>query len=100
MTLTLVGLVVAATFGIGLYGVRLARTTSDFFVATRAVGPWWNASAIAGEYLSAASFLGIAGLVLKHGSSVLWYPLGYAAGYLVLLLFVAAPPRTGEQGER
>lgn len=88
-----VSFVVVATFAIGLYGVRLARTTSDFFVATRAVGPVWNASAIAGEYLSAASFLGIAGLVFKYGASVLWYPLGYAAGYLVLLLFVAAPLR-------
>lgn len=89
----LVGIVVLATFAIGLYGVRLARTTSDFFVATRAVGPIWNASAIAGEYLSAASFLGIAGLLMKRGAAVLWYPLGYAAGYLVLLLFVAAPLR-------
>ncbi len=85
--------VIVATFGIGLYGVRLARTTSDFFVATRAVGPMWNASAIAGEYLSAASFLGIAGLVLTQGASAMWYPLGYAAGYLMLLLFVAAPLR-------
>lgn len=92
-TTLLVGIVVVATFAIGSYGVRLARTTSDFFVATRAVGPIWNASAIAGEYLSAASFLGIAGLVMKEGASVLWYPLGYAAGYLVLLLFVAAPLR-------
>jgi cation/acetate symporter len=92
-SVVLVGIVVAATFAIGLYGVRLARTTSDFFVATRAVGPIWNASAIAGEYLSAASFLGIAGLLFKEGAAVLWYPLGYAAGYLVLLLFVAAPLR-------
>lgn len=89
----LVTIVVVATFAIGLYGVRLARTTSDFFVATRAVSPMWNASAIAGEYLSAASFLGIAGLLFKRGASVLWFPLGYAAGYLVLLLFVAAPLR-------
>jgi Na+(H+)/acetate symporter ActP len=92
-SVVLVSVVVLATFAIGLYGVRLARTTSDFFVATRAVGPMWNASAIAGEYLSAASFLGIAGLLLKQGGSALWYPLGYAAGYLVLLLFVAAPLR-------
>lgn len=92
-SLVLVTAVIAATFGIGLYSVRLARTTSDFFVATRAVGPMWNASAIAGEYLSAASFLGIAGLVITQGASAMWYPLGYAAGYLMLLLFVAAPLR-------
>ena len=78
---------------IGFYGLRLARTTSDFLVASRAVSPTWNAAAIGGEYLSAARFLGIAGLVLKYGVDVLWYPVGFAAGYLALLLFVAAPLR-------
>jgi Na+(H+)/acetate symporter ActP len=53
----------------------------------------WNASAIPGEYLSAASFLGVAGLVLAFGADVLWYPVGYTAGYLVLLALVAAPLR-------
>lgn len=81
------------TVGIGFYGLRLARTTSDFLVASRAISPTWNAAAIGGEYLSAASFLGIAGLILKHGVDVLWYPVGFAAGYLALLLFVAAPLR-------
>src|SRR5918998_5186899 len=85
--------VTAATIAIGAWGVRVARTTSDFFVAARTVPPGWNASAISGEYLSAASFLGVAGLVLKYGVDMLWYPVGYAAGYLVLLLFVAAPLR-------
>ena len=55
--------------------------------------PLWNASAISGEYLSAASFLGVAGLVMKYGVDMLWYPVGFAAGYLVLLLLVAAPLR-------
>jgi Na+(H+)/acetate symporter ActP len=81
------------TVAIGFYGLRLARTTSDFLVASRMVSPTWNAAAIGGEYLSAASFLGIAGLILKHGVDVLWYPVGFAAGYLALLLFVAAPLR-------
>jgi cation/acetate symporter len=85
--------VTGATVGLGLYGVRLARTTSDLFVASRAVTPWWNAAAISGEYLSAASFLGIAGLQMKLGSGALWLPLGFTAGYLALLLFVAAPLR-------
>ena len=60
--------VTGATIGLGIYGVRLARTTSDLFVASRAITPWWNAAAISGEYLSAASFLGIAGLQMKLGS--------------------------------
>lgn len=84
---------IMATVGIGIYATRVVRTTSDYYVASRAVGPFLNASAISGEYLSAASFLGVAGMVMKFGYDVLWYPVGYAAGYLMLLLFVAAPLR-------
>ncbi|PRC60839.1 cation acetate symporter, partial [Mycobacterium sp. ITM-2017-0098] len=42
--------------------------TSDFLVASRTVGSRWNAAAISGEYLSAASFLGVAGLIAKYGA--------------------------------
>ncbi|MQA84457.1 MAG: cation acetate symporter [Streptosporangiales bacterium] len=86
-------LVVAATVFIGAFGLRLSRTTSDFYVASRTVSPLWNASAIGGEYLSAASFLGIAGLVLVHGADMLWLPVGWAGGYLILLVLVSAPLR-------
>jgi cation/acetate symporter len=82
-----------ATLGIGAFGLRLSRSTSDFYVASRTVRPMTNASAIGGEYLSAASFLGVAGLVLSRGADTLWYPVGWTAGYLVLLVFVAAPLR-------
>ncbi|MFC8919188.1 cation acetate symporter [Streptomyces sp. NPDC057116] len=85
--------VVLATVLIGALGLRISRTTSDFYVASRTVGPRLNAAAISGEYLSAASFLGIAGLVLLQGPDMLWYPVGYTAGYLVLLVLVAAPLR-------
>lgn len=85
--------VLVATVGIGVYGLRLSRATSDFYVASREISPLWNASAIGGEYLSAASFLGVAGLVMAYGVDMLAYPVGYTAGYLVLLLFVAAPLR-------
>jgi len=93
LPLLAVALVVSATVGIGIYGLRLARTTSDFLVASRSVSPLWNASAIGGEYLSAASFLGVAGLVMVYGADALWYPVGFVAGYFVLLLLVAAPLR-------
>ena len=86
-------LVSLATLAVGAVGLRLSRTTSDFYVASRAVGPALNASAISGEYLSAASFLGVAGLVLLRGVDTLWYPVGWTAGYLLLLIFVAAPLR-------
>ena len=93
IALIAVGAVTLGAIGLGAYGVRLARTTSDLFVASRAVSPWWNAAAISGEYLSTASFLGIAGLQMKLGSSALWLPIGFTAGYVALLLFVAAPLR-------
>lgn len=82
-----------ATVAVGAYGLRLSRTTSDFLVASRTVRPALNAAAISGEYLSAASFLGIAGLIAKYGADALWYPVGFTAGYLGLLFFVAAPLR-------
>ncbi|MBV0893786.1 cation acetate symporter [Microbacterium sp. NC79] len=82
-----------ATIILGAYGLRISRTTSDFYVASRSVRPVWNASAISGEYLSAGTFLGLAGLVLLSGSEGFWFPIGYAAGYLLVLLFVGAPLR-------
>src|SRR5215475_9416447 len=86
-------LITITTVAIGAFGYRISRNTSDFLVASRTVSARWNASAISGEYLSAASFLGVAGLVMKYGLDVLWYPVGFTAGYLALLLFVAAPLR-------
>jgi len=88
-----VAVVAIATLAIGTWALRFSRTTSDFFVASRTVRPGLNASAISGEYLSAASFLGVAGLVLTFGADMLWYPIGWTAGYLMLLVFVAAPLR-------
>jgi Na+(H+)/acetate symporter ActP len=83
----------SVTLVVGIFARRYAHTTSDLFVAARAVSPRLNAAAISGEYLSAASFLGVAGLVMQFGYDVLWYPVGYAAGYLVLLIFIAGPLR-------
>jgi Na+(H+)/acetate symporter ActP len=85
--------ITVATVGIGAFGYRISRSTSDFLVASRTVSPRWNASAIGGEYLSAASFLGVAGLVMTHGVDMLWYPVGFTTGYLAMLLYVAAPLR-------
>lgn len=93
MTLGVVAGLFLATVLIGAFGVRAVRTTSDFLVASRSVSPTLNAAAIAGEYLSAASVIGVAGLVLKFGVGMLWYPVGFTAGYVALLTLVAAPLR-------
>ncbi|SFQ45898.1 Sodium:solute symporter family protein [Amycolatopsis arida] len=86
-------LVAAMTFYVGHRSSRFANSTHDFLVARRTVRSRRNAAAISGEYLSAASFLGVAGIVLKEGVDALWYPIGFTAGYLALMLFVAAPLR-------
>jgi cation/acetate symporter len=88
-----ISVVVVATAIVGALGMRVSRTTSDFLVASRSVRPGLNAFAICGEYLSAGTFLVLAGLVMVFGVDMLWYPIGYTAGYVALLLFVAAPLR-------
>ena len=93
LALAAVALVCVTTLVVGGLGLRLSRRTSDFYVAGRTVSPRLNASAIGGEYLSAASFLGVAGLIYGSGVEMLWIPVGYTLGYLVLLVFVAAPMR-------
>ncbi|WP_410603150.1 cation acetate symporter [Amycolatopsis sp. lyj-90] len=85
--------VVLITLLIGLRGVAAMRTTSDFLVASRRISPLVNSAAVSGEYLSAASFLGVAGLVVKDGIGALWYPVGFTAGYIAMLVLVAAPMR-------
>ena len=84
---------VLATLAMGFWSANKSRTASDFFVAGRSVSVGWNASAISGEYLSAASFMGVAGMVMSAGYDALWYPVCYACGYLFLLLFIAGPLR-------
>ena len=93
VALIAIALVGLATTVIGSFGVKVARSTSDFMVAARTVGPVSNAGALSGEYLSAAAYLGVAGLILREGADGLWYPVAFAAGFLALLLFVAAPMR-------
>jgi len=84
---------VIVTIWMGFWSAKKSKTTSDFFVAGRSVSVGWNASAISGEYLSAASFMGVAGMVMSSGYDALWYPVCYACGYLFLLLFIAGPLR-------
>ena len=84
---------VFVTVGMGFWSAGKSKNAGDFFVAGRSVSVGWNASAISGEYLSAASFMGVAGMVMATGYDALWYPVCYACGYLFLLLFIAGPLR-------
>lgn len=86
-------LVLALTMVLGLMSARKAKTASDYWVAGRSVGVFTNASAISSNYLSAASFLGVAAFVWANGFDGVWYATGFAAGYILLLLFIASPLR-------
>ncbi len=91
--LTLSAVTVIVTVFMGFWAARKSKSAADFFVAGRGVSVGWNASAISGEYLSAASFMGVAAMVMSSGYDALWYPVCYACGYLFLLLFIAGPLR-------
>lgn len=89
----LVGLVVAISVTVAFLSSRFTKSTADFYVAGRGISAIQNALALSGDYMSAASFLGVAGLVWKFGYDGIWYAAGFFAGWLVLLLFLASPIR-------
>jgi cation/acetate symporter len=68
-------------------------TTIDFYLAGQRIGAITNALAICGDYFSAASFLGVAAAVYVSGLDGAWYAAGFAAGFVPVLLLVAAPLR-------
>jgi Na+(H+)/acetate symporter ActP len=88
-----VAAVTVASLLVGSVGIRHARTPANFLVASRAVRPRWNAAAVCGDTLSAASYLGLAGLVLAFGIDMVWFPVGWAAAFVIMALFVVAPLR-------
>ena len=85
--------VLLLTMYLGLQAARRTATLDDYWVAGRGVGVFTNASAISSNYLSAASFLGVAAFVYSYGFDGVWYATGFAAGYILLLLFIASPLR-------
>lgn len=88
-----VGVVIVSTLGLSSIGLRYARTTSNFFVASRSVHPVWNAFAVSGEAMSAASYLGLPALLMVFGVDLLWALIGWTVGLFALSLFIAAPVR-------
>lgn len=87
-----IGLIVF-TIALSVFSRRFTRTTADFYLAGRKVGSFSNASAISGDYLSAASFLGVAGAVYASGLDGVWYAAGFAGGFMVVVLFIASALR-------
>jgi cation/acetate symporter len=86
-------LITLATIGISIYAARRVRTAGHYYVAGGGVRWVVNGFAIAGDYLSAASFLGITGLVAFSGYDGFIYAIGFLAGWIVALFLVAEPLR-------
>lgn len=84
---------IAITLGITWWAARRTRTTEEFYAAGRTVSAGQNGFALAGDYMSAASFLGIAGLVSTTGFDGLIYSTGWLVGWPVVLFLIAEPLR-------
>ncbi len=93
IAISLVVILILFTIGLSIFSRRFTRTTADFYLAGRKVGSFTNASAISGDYLSAASFLGVAAAVYASGLDGVWYAAGFAGGFMVVVLFIASPLR-------
>lgn len=84
---------VVVTLGITYWAARRTKTANDFYAAGGGITGFQNGLAIAGDYMSAASFLGIAGLVYTSGFDGLIYAIGFLVGWPIVLLLIAEPLR-------
>jgi cation/acetate symporter len=84
---------IALSLALTYWATRRAKSASGFFVAGRRLRGWQNGLAISGDYMSAASFLGIAGLVSLFGFDGLLYSFGFIVGWVAIVLLVAEPLR-------
>jgi cation/acetate symporter len=86
-------LFIAVTLWITWWAARRTRTTEHFYAAGRTITAGQNGFALAGDYMSAASFLGIAGLVSTTGFDGLIYSTGWLVGWPIVLFLIAEPLR-------
>src|ERR1700710_951128 len=84
---------VLITLGITYWAARRSQGAAAFFTASRRITGWQNGVAVAGDYMSAASFLGIAGLIAFFGYDGFMFSVGWLVAYLTVLLVVAEPLR-------
>jgi cation/acetate symporter len=86
-------LIVALTLAVTYWAARRTKSTREFYAAGRSVGGFANGLALAGDYMSAASFLGIAGLVALRGYDGMIYATGWLVGWPALMFLIAEPVR-------
>src|SRR5215208_4994536 len=86
-------LFILLSLSITVWAARKTRTTDQFYTAGRSVTAFQNGLALAGDYMSAASFLGIAGLVATSGFDGLIYSIGFLVGWPIVTFLIAEPLR-------
>src|SRR6201982_317147 len=84
---------IAITLGITYWASKRSAGASAYFAASRQITAWQNGFSVAGDYMSAASFLGIAGIIAFQGYDGFMYSVGWLVAYLTVLLVVAEPLR-------
>ncbi len=86
-------LFVAATLGITLWAAKRSNVASAYFAAGRQITAWQNGFAVAGDFMSGASFLGIVGLISLQGFDGFLFSVGGFIAYVTILLLIAEPLR-------
>lgn len=84
---------IAVSLGITYWAARRTTSTSHYYTAGGQIGGFQNGLALAGDFMSAASFLGIAGLVALNGFDGLIYSIGFLVGWPLVMFLIAEPLR-------
>jgi len=93
LTLGLFIVIIGFTLYIVYWAAQRTKTTADFYAARSSITAWQNGWAIAGDYMSAATFLGMAGLICLNGLDGFLYPTGWMVAFVTVLLVMAEPCR-------
>ena len=93
ITLSMFAVIIGITLGVVVWAASQTKTAADFYAAGGGITGTQNGWAIAGDYMSAASFLGISGLISLYGYDGFMYSVGWLVAYITVLLIVAEPCR-------
>ena len=93
ITITMFAIIIGITMVVVVWAAKQTKTAADFYAAGGGITGTQNGWAIAGDYMSAASFLGISGLISLYGYDGFMYSVGWLVAYITVLLIVAEPCR-------
>jgi cation/acetate symporter len=93
ITLSMFAVIIGITLAVVVWAAKKTKTTADFYAAGGGITGTQNGWAIAGDYMSAASFLGISGMISLYGYDGFMYSVGWLVAYITVLLIVAEPCR-------